>query len=193
LAGGKEVDPGLANALGDQKSNAADDERGAQKELVARFHEDSPRGPEYSDDLNIKRGGRPQLPRSNSPAARYLAHPSAAATARSQSASRRRRSNPSMCGSNRAIRRPASSSSVEPHTPNAIPARPAAPSAVVSTMSGRSTGTPRTSAWNCMSQSLVEAPPSTRSAGTDRCAAPAIAASSSARAKAIASSAARTR
>ena len=48
-------------------------------------------------------------------------------------------------------------------TPAARPARPAAPSAVVSTMSGRSTGTPSMSAWNCISQSFVVAPPSTRS------------------------------
>src|SRR6266404_3734459 len=48
------------------------------------------------------------------------------------------------------------------HTPPAIPARPAAPNAVVSIISGRSTGMPRMSDWNCSSQLLADAPPSTR-------------------------------
>ena len=47
--------------------------------------------------------------------------------------------------------------------PAARPARYAAPSAVVSVMRGRTTGTPRTSAWNCIRRSFTAAPPSTRS------------------------------
>jgi hypothetical protein len=34
---------------------------------------------------------------------------------------------------------------------------------VVSSTFGRTTGTPRMSAWNCISRSLAAAPPSTRS------------------------------
>jgi hypothetical protein len=37
----------------------------------------------------------------------------------------------------------------------------AAPSAVVSTISGRCTGTPSRSAWSWQSRSLADAPPST--------------------------------
>ncbi len=48
-------------------------------------------------------------------------------------------------------------------TPVERPARPAAPRAVVSTRAGRLTGTPRTPAWNSISQSFMAAPPSTRS------------------------------
>ena len=47
--------------------------------------------------------------------------------------------------------------------PTARPARNAAPSAVVSMTFGRTTGTPRMSAWNCISRLLAAAPPSTRS------------------------------
>jgi len=50
-------------------------------------------------------------------------------------------------------------------TPVARPARKAAPSAVVSTMRGRSTGTSSRSAWNCMSRSFCDAPPSTLKTG----------------------------
>ena len=49
--------------------------------------------------------------------------------------------------------------------PIARPARNAAPSAVVSIMRGRSTGTSSRSAWNCMSRSFCEAPPSTLNTG----------------------------
>src|SRR6266516_2870779 len=76
------------------------------------------------------------------------------------------------------------------HTPPAIPARPAAPSAVVSIMSGRSTGMPSTSAWNCSSQLLADAPPSTRSDSKLTRALRAITTSISAEPYAIASSAA---
>ena len=50
--------------------------------------------------------------------------------------------------------------------PTASPARYAAPSAVVSVTRGRTTGTPRRSAWNCMSRSFAVAPPSTRSSAS---------------------------
>src|SRR5438876_4211698 len=76
------------------------------------------------------------------------------------------------------------------HTPPAIPARPAAPSAVVSIMSGRSTGLPSMSDWNCSSQLLADAPPSTRSDSKVTRARFAITASISAEPYAIASSAA---
>ena len=46
------------------------------------------------------------------------------------------------------------------HAPVAIPARYAAPRAVVSEISGTITGAPSTSAWNCISQRLATAPPS---------------------------------
>src|SRR5215204_1589892 len=46
------------------------------------------------------------------------------------------------------------------HDPVATPARYAAPSAVVSEISGTTTGTPSTSAWNFISQPLTTAPPS---------------------------------
>src|SRR5215471_6481922 len=46
--------------------------------------------------------------------------------------------------------------------PVARPARYAAPSAVVSITFGRTTGTCRMSAWNCISMSFADAPPSTR-------------------------------
>ena len=47
--------------------------------------------------------------------------------------------------------------------PTCIPAKSAAPNAVVSPTAGRSTGNPITSACSCMSKSLTHAPPSTRS------------------------------
>ena len=53
------------------------------------------------------------------------------------------------------------SSSVDSHCPVPSPAMNAAPRPVVSTISGRSTGTPRRSAWNWQSKSLAAAPPST--------------------------------
>ena len=52
---------------------------------------------------------------------------------------------------------------------------------------------PSTSAWNCISQSLAAAPPSTRSAGTVRPIVVLIASKSSALLYAMASSAARAR
>src|SRR5439155_25970883 len=76
------------------------------------------------------------------------------------------------------------------HTPPAIPARPAAPSAVVSIMSGRSTGMPSMSDWNCNNQLLADAPPSTRNDSKLTRARFAITASISAEPYAIASSAA---
>ena len=48
------------------------------------------------------------------------------------------------------------------------PASAAAPSAVTSSTGGRRTGTPSTSAWNCIRKSLRQAPPSTRSASSAR-------------------------
>ena len=53
--------------------------------------------------------------------------------------------------------------SLSVHAPAPTPARYAAPSAVVSATSGTTTGTPITSAWNCISQALPLAPPSARS------------------------------
>ena len=50
----------------------------------------------------------------------------------------------------------------ESHTPSAMPARNAAPSAVVSWTAARRTGTPRRSAWNWQSRSITDAPPSIR-------------------------------
>ena len=47
--------------------------------------------------------------------------------------------------------------------PTARPASMAAPMAVVSMTFGRSTRTPRMSAWNCIRKLLALAPPSTRS------------------------------
>jgi hypothetical protein len=92
------------------------------------------------------------------------------------------------------IHRPAQrsrSSSWSAQKPVASPAAKAAPSAVVSATSGRMTGTPSTSAWNCISRSLAVMPPSTRSSvnGTS---ATALAASTTSRlCQAAASSAAR--
>jgi hypothetical protein len=48
-----------------------------------------------------------------------------------------------------------------------MPAHIAAPRAVVSVTTGRSTGTLRMSARNCMTQSLRTMPPSTRSSAGD--------------------------
>ena len=53
-------------------------------------------------------------------------------------------------------------SSGDAHTPSATPARNAAPSAVVSWIAARRTGTPSMSAWNWHSTSITDAPPSTR-------------------------------
>ena len=50
--------------------------------------------------------------------------------------------------------------------PTASPAAYAAPSAVVSATTGRTTGTPRMSAWNCMSRLLAIMPPSTFSSSS---------------------------
>ena len=58
------------------------------------------------------------------------------------------------------------------HSPTPTPARYAAPSAVVSAISGTTTGTPSTSAWNCISQSLPVAPPSARSSVSSTAARP---------------------
>ncbi len=52
------------------------------------------------------------------------------------------------------------SSSRVDQTPAPSPARNAAPRAVVSWISGRSTGMPSWSAWTCMSRSLALPPPS---------------------------------
>ena len=62
----------------------------------------------------------------------------------------------------------ARSSSYDDQTPVPSPAMNAAPSAVVSTISGRSTGTPSWSAWIWQSRSFAAAPPSTRSDDTER-------------------------
>ncbi|MNC96379.1 hypothetical protein D3C83_137370 [compost metagenome] len=55
-------------------------------------------------------------------------------------------------------------SAVDWKTPACRPARYAAPNAVVSVTTGRSTGRSRMSARNCMTQSFLTMPPSTRSA-----------------------------
>ena len=47
-----------------------------------------------------------------------------------------------------------------------MPARNAAPIAVVSDTSGTTTGRPSTSAWNCISQAFATAPPSARSSAS---------------------------
>ena len=49
------------------------------------------------------------------------------------------------------------------HTPAEIPAKPAAPNAVVSTIGGRRTETSLRLLWNSISQLFLEAPPSTLS------------------------------
>src|SRR5438445_4829517 len=118
---------------------------------------------------------------------------SAAPTARLHSGWRARTAAASGPGVKRRNCRPARNSSGRRHTPAASPASPAAPSAVVSTTSGRATGTPSRSAWNCISQSFAAAPPSTWSAASRRSASPVIASSTSLVPNAIASSAARTR
>ncbi len=79
---------------------------------------------------------------------------------------------------------------MESQTPTPSPARKAAPRAVVSTIRGRSTGTPSWSAWIRQSRSLALAPPSTRRGDES---APGIVASTSRTSKAIASNVARTR
>src|SRR5437773_639409 len=89
--------------------------------------------------------------------------------------------------------RPARKSSADFQRPAPRPASPAAPSAVVSTRSGRATVTPSTSAWNCISQSFAAAPPSTSRLDSLSVASASIASSTSFVLKAIASSAARTR
>src|SRR6185369_2482220 len=97
-----------------------------------------------------------------------------------------------IAGSNRRSTRhcPAMSSGLF-QTPTASPARYAAPSAVVSVMAGRTTGTPATSAWNCRSRLFRAAPPSTRSSVTSAAESARIASSRSATWKAMPSSAAR--
>ena len=59
--------------------------------------------------------------------------------------------------------------------PVATPARYAAPRAVVSDTSGTTTGTPSTSAWNCISQAFATAPPSAFSSSSRTPAAASIA------------------
>ena len=56
--------------------------------------------------------------------------------------------------------------------PTASPASAAAPSAVTSSPAGRCTGTPSTSAWNCIRKSFAQAPPSTRSSAEPRARSP---------------------
>src|SRR5690349_14938779 len=74
------------------------------------------------------------------------AHASAAPTARPHSGTRARAAAAPAPGVNRVNVRPARKSSGLAHTPAATPASPAAPREVVSTRSGRATGTPSTSA-----------------------------------------------
>src|SRR5688572_32315839 len=92
-----------------------------------------------------------------------FAHASAARVARRQSRTPAPAAAAPGPGVNRRALRLARNAPGSGQTPVASPANPAAPSAVVSTISGRSTGMPSTSAWNCISQSLAVAPPSTRS------------------------------
>ena len=78
-----------------------------------------------------------------------------------------------------------------PQNPTPSPARYPAPSAVVSFTADRATGTPSTSAWNCISSRFSVAPPSTRSHDTGAPVSSAIAPSMSRVWYAIDSSAAR--
>ena len=73
-----------------------------------------------------------------------------------------------------------------------MPARKPAPSAVVSSIAGRATSRPSTSAWNCMSHEFAAAPPSTRRRRIRTLASRSIAATTSATWNATASSVART-
>ena len=84
-------------------------------------------------------------------------------TARCQVAMRASRSAASIAGVNDASAcHVAFTVAGESHTPSAMPARNAAPSAVVSCTAARRTGTPSRSAWNWHSRSMTEAPPSMR-------------------------------
>ncbi len=74
------------------------------------------------------------------------------------------------------------------HRPAPTPASIAAPRPVDSISVGRSTVTPATSAWNCISKSFAAAPPSTRSRASGRRASSAIAAKRSCTSSAIPSS-----
>src|SRR5690242_14805137 len=85
------------------------------------------------------------------------------------------------------------SSSRPDQYPTASPAAYAAPSAVVSVTSGRTTGTPSTSAWNCISNSLTTIPPSTLSSVSSTPESARIASTTSTVWNAVASSAARAR
>ena len=113
-------------------------------------------------------------------------------TARCQSPRRSARSFASIFGSKRTSPcRLARSSSGFAQKPVASPARYAAPSAVVSVTCGRTTGTPSTSAWNCISRLFTAAPPSTRSAASGVPVSLSTASSTSATWKAMLSRAAR--
>src|SRR5438045_6562113 len=101
------------------------------------------------------------LPTESSPLSR--AHESAALTARCHPCTRPAAADYSIAGVNRVNCLVPMHSATSRPIPPPIPGRPAAPSAVVSIMSGRSTGMPSTSAWHCSNQPLAAAPPSTRS------------------------------
>src|ERR1017187_3929168 len=122
----------------------------------------------------------------------YTLQPFARSTAFCQRPRRSARSAGSMRGSNRLSPcRFVRNSSGPAQNPVANPARYAAPSAVVSVTCGRTTGTPSTSAWNCINRSFTEAPPSTRSAASGVPVSLWTASSTSATWNAMASSAAR--
>src|SRR5690349_16233548 len=118
---------------------------------------------------------------------------SAVATARRHSARRSWTARRFRLGRNCVNRRPARKSRGAFQTPSSSPASAAAPSAVVSSTSGRATGTPSRSAWNCIKKSFAAAPPSTWSARSVSCASAVMASSTSLVLYAIASSAARAR
>ena len=97
-----------------------------------------------------------------------------------------------ICGSNtRSTQRAAATAAASAKKPVAMPANSAAPRAVVSSIAGRSTGRPSTSACICMRRSLAAAPPSTRSRGRAAPASCSIAETTSATESEIAWSAAR--
>ena len=99
------------------------------------------------------------------PLARRRARCSVLATAsRQPSISVRADRRPSPVRTGRVGARSRASASRSAHTPAASPAKKAAPSAVVSRLCGRSTGTWRMSARNWHSQALAAIPPSIRSA-----------------------------
>ena len=152
---------GQANVIAPRRPRARDAVRGRARPLAAGHPSHEARG-----GARGLRGVRPPRGAEDRPHALDVLRPSRGsvrppcATART----RVRAGRASMRGSQRrssAQRSRSSSSSAQ--KPTARPAAKAAPSAVVSVTRGRTTGTPSTSAWNCISSSLAVMPPSTRS------------------------------